>query len=113
MGTFRRRVDLKWRLEPGRIPELAKLQASLVRAGSRLLRPGGVLVYATCTFSPPENEDVINDVLRDVTDMRVDGSAFPALEKYKSGDGFYRILPGTDGMDGFFAARLVKGQQQA
>jgi 16S rRNA (cytosine967-C5)-methyltransferase len=113
MGTFRRRVDLKWRLEPGRIPELAQLQASLVRAGSRLLRPGGVLVYATCTLSPPENEDVINDVLRDVTDMRVDDCAFPALETYKSGDGFYRILPGTDGMDGFFVARLVKGQQQA
>jgi len=62
-GTLRRNPDLKWRMGPDALPELTAKQASILRAAARLLKPGGRLVYATCSLLPEENETIIEDFL--------------------------------------------------
>jgi 16S rRNA (cytosine967-C5)-methyltransferase len=56
LGTLQARPDLRWRVTPAHVEELAQVQARILAAGARALRPGGVLVYSTCTISPTENE---------------------------------------------------------
>lgn len=90
LGTLQGRPDLRWRASPGGIERLAELQASILAAGARALRPGGTLVYSTCTLSRRENEQVI--------------AGAPALGLELEHE---RVtLPHRDGTDGFFTARL-------
>ena len=58
LGTLRRNPDLKWRQSPQIVQELATLQAAILKSAARLLKPGGRLVYATCSLLPQENEAV-------------------------------------------------------
>src|SRR6202043_3775567 len=63
LGTLQARADLRWRVTPEAIGEMADVQARILAAGARGLRPGGVLVYSTCTISPTENERLIEAFL--------------------------------------------------
>ncbi len=63
LGTLQARPDLRWRIEPEDLERLATLQAAILAAGAAALRPGGVLVYSTCTISPAENERQIESFL--------------------------------------------------
>ncbi len=63
LGTLQARPDLRWRLTPAKLEELAQLQAAILAAGAAALRPGGVLVYSTCTISSAENERQIESFL--------------------------------------------------
>jgi 16S rRNA (cytosine967-C5)-methyltransferase len=92
LGTLQGRPDLRWRARPEAIVELADLQRRILAAGAAALRPGGALVYATCTISPQENEQVVE--------------AFLAAHAGFSLDGTRLLLPHRDGTDGFFLARL-------
>jgi 16S rRNA (cytosine967-C5)-methyltransferase len=93
LGTLQGRPDLRWRARPEAIPELAELQGRILAAGAAALRPGGALVYATCTISPRENEDVVEAFLGADGRFALDGAP-------------RRLLPHRDGTDGFFLARL-------
>ncbi len=62
LGTLQARADLRWRVTPEQVPELARTQAAILAAGAAAVRPGGVLVYSTCTISPSENERQIFDL---------------------------------------------------
>lgn len=111
MGVFRRNPDSKWRLTPGDIEELAMKQKEIIREYSRLVKPGGRLVYATCTISREENEDVVNDFLGEKMDFYL----VPASEinpelfgEFTTGEGFFRSLPHIHGMDGFFGAVMIR-----
>jgi 16S rRNA (cytosine967-C5)-methyltransferase len=93
-GVMRRRVDLRWRLTPKDFSRMPAEQLTIVRATMPLLKPGGILVYSTCSIEPEENEEVVRAVL----------SQCPFL---KLGDQI-SLLPFRDGFDGAFAAKFVR-----
>jgi 16S rRNA (cytosine967-C5)-methyltransferase len=92
-GVMRRRVDVRWRLEQIHFAELAVTQIKLMESVLPLLKPGGSLVYSTCSIDPDENQHV----------MRAIVAAHPELELIES----RLVFPPKDGMDGAYAARLV------
>jgi 16S rRNA (cytosine967-C5)-methyltransferase len=93
-GVMRRRVDVRWRLTPDDFPRMASAQLGIVRAVVPLLKPGGVLVYSTCSLEPEENEEVVERVLKEFSFLR--------LAEQKS------VLPFRDGFDGAYAAKLIR-----
>jgi 16S rRNA (cytosine967-C5)-methyltransferase len=109
LGTLAARPDVRWRKEPGTPAELADLQAAILDAGAAALRPGGRLVYSTCTISPAENERLIAAFLGRRPDFALDDlpSGLPVWD-HPSVPGFLQTLPHRDGTDGFFVARLQR-----
>jgi 16S rRNA (cytosine967-C5)-methyltransferase len=106
LGTLARHPDIRWRAKPGDLPYHAARQGALLRSLSPLVRPGGTLVFATCSPEPEENEGVVEPFLSSHPDFalaRAPEWADPLV------DGpFYRTLPERDGGDAFFAARLTR-----
>ncbi len=94
-GTWRRQPELRWRLTPERLAELTALQDALLAQAASHVRPGGRLVYATCSVLPCENEDRIAALADSHAEFRRDGEVF-------------RASPRSTGSDGFFAAALVR-----
>lgn len=70
IGTLRRNPDLKWRQSPQSIEELKVKQRDILASAARLLKPGGRLVYATCSFLREENQDIINSFLEKILNLR-------------------------------------------
>jgi 16S rRNA (cytosine967-C5)-methyltransferase len=95
LGTLQSRPDLRWRVNPERIVELASEQARILRAGAAVTRSGGTLVYSVCTISRAESDDVIGAFLSAQPDFVADGP-------------HRRTAPDTDGTDGFFIASLKR-----
>jgi 16S rRNA (cytosine967-C5)-methyltransferase len=110
LGTLRRNPDLKWRQTERAVEELARKQASILRAAAALLKPGGRLVYATCSFLPEENEEIVAAFLSGHPEFasvhcgRMLGQQGIALD---TGE-FLRLWPHLHGTDGFFAAAMEK-----
>ena len=94
LGTLQARADLRWRVTPAAIEEMAGTQAAILATGAAALRPGGVLVYSTCTISPAENERLIDVFLDSHPDFRLDDLA--------------ETLPHRDHTAGFYIARLSR-----
>ena len=112
LGTLRRNPDLKLRHTPDTVWELAARQAAILQAASRLVRPGGRLVYATCSILPEENEDVVRGFLTRNTDF-AEANAAEILAAAGIGldtGPFLRLRPDTHGTDAFLAAVLTRGQ---
>jgi 16S rRNA (cytosine967-C5)-methyltransferase len=93
-GVLRRRVDLRWRIQPDEIERLRATQLELLRQAATYLKPGGVLVYSTCSLEPEENAGVVKQLLAAQAGFR--------LERERE------LLPFTDGVDGAFTARLIR-----
>jgi 16S rRNA (cytosine967-C5)-methyltransferase len=93
-GVMRRRVDLRWRIRPEEIPRLCGLQGKLLDEASAQTRPGGVLVYSTCSLEPEENSEVARGFLAKHPDF--------TLEHERE------LLPFADGVDGAYVARFSK-----
>ncbi len=111
MGVFRRNPDSKWRLTQEDIRELSAKQKEILREYSGLVKPGGRLVYATCTISREENEEVVLGFLEENMDFNM----VPASEinpeifgKFTTEEGFFRSLPHVHGSDGFFGAVMSR-----
>ena len=102
LGTLRRNPDLKWRQSPASVNELAAKQRSILGAAARLVRPGGRLVYATCSLLAEENERVAEDFLAKHAGWQL----LPASLRgeAEAAQPFARLTPHEDGCDGFFAA---------
>ncbi len=110
LGTLRRNPEIKWRLQPQELPSYDRLQARIMERAAALLRRGGRLVYSTCTMLPEENELLIGKFLSHHDEFSQDPHPdVPILDPTLiDEDGFFRTAPDTSGMDGFFAAILVK-----
>jgi 16S rRNA (cytosine967-C5)-methyltransferase len=111
MGVFRRNPDAKWRLKPEDVIELAEKQKEILKEYSRLVKPGGRLIYATCTISRRENEEAVNDFLGNNSDFYLVPASrvnFEILGKFTSHDGFFRTMPHIHNTDGFFGAVMLR-----
>ena len=93
-GVMRRRVDLRWRIRPDEIDRLSKLQLQLLTQAATLLRPGGTLVYSTCSLEPEENERIVGGFLQ----------TNPAFSLHSD----RTLLPFVDSNDGAYVAKLIR-----
>jgi 16S rRNA (cytosine967-C5)-methyltransferase len=105
-GTFRRHPDARWRLKVSDLAVMAALQKGILRAAARVVRPGGILIYSTCSLEPEENDAQVDSFLSEnpnwIVEAPPEGSVSPDLLD----NGRLRVLPQRHGTDGAFAARL-------
>jgi 16S rRNA (cytosine967-C5)-methyltransferase len=119
-GTLARNPEIKWRLEPADLADLHARQVNILRAALAKLKPGGRLVYSTCSLEAEENEDVVAEVLNgnkhfktidvrtELEQLRREGElVLPDSEPLLDGH-FLRIIPGKFPTDGFFAAVIER-----
>jgi 16S rRNA (cytosine967-C5)-methyltransferase len=109
-GTLRRNPDLKWRQSPQGVAEMQVKQASILRAAAGLVKPGGRVVYATCSLLREENEDVVDAFLAERPEF-TERSCAEALRQQEIGITVgerMRLWPHVHGTDGFFAAVLQR-----
>lgn len=116
-GTLARNPEIRWRLRPEDLTQLHARQVALMGNALDSLKPGGHLVYATCSLEPEENENVVDNVLSERREIRMaDGRAALATHLSKETDvgrlfdsrGYFRTFPHQHGTDGFFAAVLER-----
>ncbi|MEO5804719.1 MAG: 16S rRNA (cytosine(967)-C(5))-methyltransferase RsmB, partial [Verrucomicrobiota bacterium] len=93
-GVMRRRVDLRWRIEPEEIARLRQEQLDLLRRAAPRLKPGGTLVYSTCSLEPEENQEVVERFLEEQKDFKLESQR--------------ELFPFSDNVDGAFIARFKR-----
>jgi 16S rRNA (cytosine967-C5)-methyltransferase len=93
-GVLRRRVDLRWRINPDEISRLRKMQLELLSQAAALLKPAGTLLYSTCSLEPEENEQAVSEFLENNSAFRLRSSR--------------QLLPFNDAVDGAFVATLAR-----
>ena len=110
LGTLRRNPDLKWRQTPESIAELTRKQTDILASASRLVKPGGRLVYATCSILAEENEGIVDAFLAAHPDFhRLSATEVLAKQGIALDCGEdMRLLPHVHGTDGFYAAVLER-----
>jgi 16S rRNA (cytosine967-C5)-methyltransferase len=115
LGTLRRNPDLKWRHRPEHVAELVAKQNAILDGAARLVKPGGRLVYATCSILAEENEQVVAAFCaRHPQFDTLDCDALLAQQKIALATGRYlKVLPHSHGMDGFFAAAFQRRAGEA
>ena len=109
LGTIRRDPDIRWRRRDDELAGLARSQVALLERAAAAVKPGGRLVYATCSSEPEENEQVVDTFLAahpefELLDLRRDGAA--ALQRVLDDRGMLRTLPFEHGLEAFFGAAL-------
>lgn len=92
-GVMRRRVDLRWRIEPSEIARLRQEQLDLIRRAAPRLKPSGTLIYSTCSLEPEENHEVIARFLEERKDFKLESER--------------ELLPFSDHVDGAYVAKLA------
>jgi len=117
-GTIRRHPDIAHLKKPGDVLALASVQAHMIDQAAKLLKPGGRLIYCSCSLEPEEGEDLVTGAIErnDLDLERIGANEVGGLEEVITAEGTLRTLPGhltmpterLSGMDGFFAMRLRK-----
>jgi 16S rRNA (cytosine967-C5)-methyltransferase len=105
-GTLRRHPDGKWRLTPADLSALVELQREILEGVAPRVSPGGLMVYATCSLEPEENEQQVRNFLERHTEFELEPAE--AVEARFTEAGQLRVLPQHHGFDGAYAARLRK-----
>lgn len=113
LGTLHRHADARWRQTPETVQELALLQKQLISHTSTFVKDEGILVYATCTLHPAENEGVVESFLTEHPNWEIEPpnpNSPPAT--YSTPQGWIKVLPHRHDMDGFFMVRLRKTRKK-
>ena len=116
LGVLGRKTDLKYKASPEGIQSLVELQRKILSCAKEYVRPGGVLIYSTCTVDPAENMDNVHWLLEQYPEFALDdisGRLCPELRDSVAEKGCIQLLPGVHQSDGFFIARFVKRKKQA
>jgi 16S rRNA (cytosine967-C5)-methyltransferase len=115
LGVLRRRADARWKKSLEQIKELKKLQLEILQGACGCLKPGGSLIYSTCSISPEENIEVVREFLQSNSEFRLSSlleylpfSLERAEDLETAKEGYIQFLPYIHGTDGFFAARMIK-----
>lgn len=109
LGTLHRHADARWRQTPETVFELSRLQTELLSHTSTFVKDGGVLVYATCTLHPVENQGVITAFLAQNPDWKIAPLEVDSpFGTYTTSQGWLQVWPHQQDMDGFFMVRLRK-----
>ncbi len=109
LGTLRRHPELRYRRQPHDFARLASLQKAILDNVCKRVKPGGLLVYALCTTEPEESQDQVRRFLAEHPEFTLAPPKAEALAPLLE-EGCLRTLPGPEGFDGFFAARLVRAR---
>ncbi|MCU0569285.1 MAG: 16S rRNA (cytosine(967)-C(5))-methyltransferase [Oculatellaceae cyanobacterium Prado106] len=110
LGTLHRHADARWRQTPTSVQELATLQTELLHETATWVKPGGTLVYATCTLHPQENEQIIETFLTTHPHWQINPPTPPhPAAPFVTPQGWLKVIPSQQNMDGFFMVRLRRG----
>ncbi|MEO7362393.1 MAG: 16S rRNA (cytosine(967)-C(5))-methyltransferase RsmB, partial [Gemmatimonadaceae bacterium] len=105
-GTFRRHPDARWRLKVSDLAVMSAIQKSILRAAATIVKPGGLLVYSTCSMEPEENDIQVDAFLAANSDFTLEPPPPGTVSAEVLDNGRLRVLPQLHGVDGAFAARL-------
>ena len=108
LGVLAKKPDAKWKREPEDLPNLVAIQRSILANAAALVKPGGILVYSTCTTEPEENIEVISAFLSDHPEFQIESASQFVNPQLVHPDGYVETFPHRHGMDGSFAVRLRK-----
>jgi 16S rRNA (cytosine967-C5)-methyltransferase len=108
-GTLRRHPDARWRLKISDMAVLPAVQRELLDGAASVVRPGGLLVYSTCSLEPEENDEQVDAFLARHPEFRLEAPPDSLLPMSVLDQGRLRVTPERHGTDGSFAARLRRG----
>ncbi len=108
LGTLRSDPDIRWRVTPDRLATFALRQDAFLAEAAAAVRPGGRLVYATCSGEPDENEHVVARFRRTHPQFEIVRPAAPDAARFVDAEGYFRTLPFRDGLQAFFGAVLER-----
>ena len=109
-GTFRRHPDARWRLKASDFAVLPALQRAILRAAATIVRPGGLLIYSTCSLELEENDEQVTSFLAEHPDWTLDAPPSGVVPDTVLDEGLLRVLPQDHGTDGAFAARFRRAR---
>ncbi len=110
LGTLTKKPDLKWKKDLGDIRKIVNIQYELIRKGASLVKVGGTLVYSTCTIEPEENQEIISKFLSENSNFELFDASKLLNKELVCTEGFVCTYPHIHGIDGSFAAKLIRKQ---
>lgn len=108
IGVLRRRADARWRKTESGVGELPALQLEILNGAVPALKAGGILVYSTCTIEPAENQQVVEEFLKQHKEFVLEKTGTYLPMKKRQEKDMVQFYPQEDGIDGFFIARMRK-----
>lgn len=110
LGVLSKKPEIRWKREIKDVLALAELQKKLLNSAPKYLKPGGVIVYSTCTTEQEENMDIVKDFLEKNPDFKIDDASKYVNRELVNAEGCIETFPHKHGIDGSFSARLVRIQ---
>jgi 16S rRNA (cytosine967-C5)-methyltransferase len=112
LGTLRRDPDIRWRRREEDLPRFQAAQVKMLRNAAAVVKPGGRLIYSTCSSEPEENDEVVEEFLVGALDFslvdRAEALCHPALDPVLDDTGVLRTSPSRHGLEAFFGAVLQR-----
>ncbi|MCH6560389.1 16S rRNA (cytosine(967)-C(5))-methyltransferase RsmB, partial [candidate division KSB1 bacterium] len=108
LGVLSKRADLRWKRKQHHILNIRKIQKKLLTNAARLLKQKGTLAYSTCTLEPEENEELIEEFLKEHAEFRIGLDSESLHKTFSTPKGYWTSVPYEHKMDGVFAVKLIK-----
>ena len=108
LGVLRKKIELRWTMQESRITELSRLQRRLLSEAVNILKPGGVIVYSTCTTTTEENEEVVDWFLNQYQQFQIEPGQRWVPGELVHENGWIKTWPDLHDMDGSFSVRFIK-----